>query len=453
MGLAWPPGLPSSWLNVEALTCSGSFSLSLWWWRLVTCSRDLVLSKASRKGRECAHRARLLLFSLLLFSSFSFGSSSIMGYLIAGSSVPCGSSASSVCSAFCAQMQDPGTVQNGNYCSCQTSVGQTITSCTLASCSVPSGVPVGEIGSSLTPNSDGVLPHTYCDPSDDCDTESFSGSGSGTTTTSGTMTNGQACIPTGPTSSTSSSNSSCPSGYSVADSSGCVCSNSSGDFVPSNTSTTNPSCNGGSSTAPTLSPVSPVTSDGTTSCPSGSATVTSGSSTSCYQLVYPPAVNQSSSGSIPSGGGGSGGGGGSSFHTVSPVTSSNGQLTCPPGASSISGSGGSGLTCIAYGPSSGDSTSPTSSGTSPTSSTSSAQSYPTSISLPSLPSSSVVTTALSSIPGAMESTSQSCPSPVTFTVMNHTFSITFTYACTLASKVRPIVIGVFSMASLLLIVK
>ena len=456
MGLAWPPGLPSSWLNVEALTCFGSFSLSLWWWRLVTCSRDLVLSKASRKGRACAHGARLLLFSFLFFSSFSFGSSSITAYeaLDGSTSGPFFPTVQAYCQTItpsydtiepnqgdtCYMNNGGGTYSDGNAQS------YTLT------CSVPSGVPVGEIGSSLTPNSSGVLPNTFCDPSDYCDTESFAGSGSGTTTTSGTMTNGQACIPSAPTSSTSSSNSSCPSGYSVAVSSGCVCSNSSGSFVPSNTASTNPSCNGGSSTAPTLSPVSPVTSDGTTSCPSGSATVTSGSSTSCYQLVYPPAVNQSSSGSIPSGGGGSGGGS-SSFHTVAPVTSSDGQLTCPPGDSSISGSGGSGFTCIAYGPSSGVSTSPTSSGTSPTSSTSSGQSYPTSISLPSLPSSSVVTTALSSIPGALESTSQSCPSPVTFTVMNHTFSITFTYACTLAAKVRPIVIGVFSMASLLLIVK
>ena len=102
-------------------------------------------------------------------------------------------------------------------------------------CPAGSLVIIDEIGSSLTPNSYGVLPNTFCDPSDDCDTESFSGSGSGTTTTSGTMTNGQACFPSAPTSSTSSSNSSCPSGYSVADSSGCVCSNSSGSFVPSNT--------------------------------------------------------------------------------------------------------------------------------------------------------------------------------------------------------------------------
>ena len=445
MGMAWPRALSSSWLNVEALTCFGSFFLSLLWWPLVTCSRDLVLSKASRKGRECLHGARLLLFFLLFFSSFSFASSSISGLTVG--SGPCSSSGLSGCTAYCDANFNESSftpyISNGQ-CDCG-GVYFTLSSCS-STCTVPSGVPIGEIGSSLTPNADGVIPNTFCNPSDDCDTESFSSSaGYG-----GSMTNGQACFVTSPTSSTSSSSSSCPSGYSPADSSGCVCSDSSGSFVPSNNSSTNPSCNGGSSTAPTLSPVSPVTSNGSTSCPSGSATVTSGSSTSCFQVVYPPAVNQSSSGSIPSGGGG----GSSSFHTVSPVTSSNGQLTCPPGTSSISGSGGSGLTCIAYGSGTpGNSTSPTSSGTSPTASTSSGQSYPTSISLPSLPSSSVVTSALSTIPGALESTSQSCPSPVTFTVMSHTFSITFTYACSLAAKVRPIVIGVFSMASLLLIVK
>ena len=73
--------------------------------------------------------------------------------------------------------------------------------------------------------------------------------------------------------------------------------------------------------------------------------------------------------------------------------------------------------------------------------------------MPTMPTASVNVMALSQIASARESTSVSCPSPVTFNVMNHTFSITFTYACQLAAKVRPVVIGVFSMASLLLIVK
>ncbi|WCE92707.1 virulence factor TspB C-terminal domain-related protein [Acidithiobacillus ferriphilus] len=414
-------------------------------------------NKASREGRGRSRRALLLLFPLLLFSSFSFGASSITG-----ASGPSGTGCLSPLQACVDYIQAsyPGdtvgvTSYSGGVLYCTVSgpgisgTGSDPTSapsCT-ATCTVPSGTPVGEIGNSLTPNSNGVLPGTYCNPSTNCDTQSYgSSAGSG-----GAMTNGQACFPTSPTSSTSSSSSSCPSGYSVSDASGCVCSNGSGSYVPSNNSSTNPSCNGGSSTAPTLSPVSPVTSNGTISCPSGSATVTSGSSTSCYQVVYPPAVNNSST---PSSSAGGGSGGNSSFHLAAPTVSSNGQLTCPPGASTI-GSGFS-LECVVSGSGGpGNSTSPTasgSSGTSPTGSTASAQ-YPTSFSMPTMPTASVTVMALSQIASARESTSVSCPSPVTFNVMNHTFSISFTYACQLAAKVRPVVIGVFSMASLLLIVK
>ena len=443
--MAWPPALSSSWHNVEALTCFGSFCLSSWWSALVTCSRNFWLIQASGEGRGRSRRA-LPLLPLLLFSSFSFASSSLNAWH--GNS-GCESGASA-CAQVCASA--PSTYSNCSYagngvCNFSNSYDPADTSTSFAfcgsyTCSVPSGEPVvPNIGSSLTPNSNGVIPNTFCDPSDYCDTESFSSSvGSG-----GSVTNGQACIPTSPTSSTSSSSSSCPSGYSLADSSGCVCSNGS-SFVPASGSATNPSCNGGSSTAPTLSPVSPVTSNGTTSCPSGDATVTSGSSVSCYAIVVPPPTNSSSSGSVPSGGGG-----GSSFHVVSPVMSSNGQLTCQPGQSSIMGSSGS-LECIASGPGTAP-TSSTGSGTSPTASASSGTSYPSSISMPSLPSDSVVTTALSTIPGAEESTSESCPAPVTFTVLGSTFQIPFTYACNLASRVRPVVIGVFSLASLLLIVK
>ena len=433
--------LSSSWLNVRTLTCFGSFCLSLWLCALVSLWLDLTKNKASREGRGRSRRALLLLPPFLLFSSFSFGSSSISGIL----NGVCYSSGQAACNAtnsgqwFSSSSSPPG------YCDSGGSIVP-LGSCSV-SCTPPSGIPVGEIGNSLTPNSNGVLPGTYCDPSTNCDTQSYgSSAGSG-----GSMTNGQACFPTSPTSSTSSSSSSCPSGYSVSDASGCVCSNGSGSYVSSNNSSTNPSCNGGSSTAPTLSPVSPVTSNGTTSCPSGSATVTSGSSTSCYDVVYPPAVNNSSTPS-PSGGGGSGGN--SSFHLAAPTVSSNGQLTCPPGASTI-GSGSS-LECVVSGSGGpGYSTSPTasgSSGTSPTGSTSSAQ-YPTSFSMPTMPTASINVLALSQIASARESTSVSCPSPVTFNVMNYTFSITFTYACQLAAMVRPVVIGVFSMASLLLLVK
>ena len=437
---------------MRTLTCFGSFCLSLWLCALVSLWRDLTKNKASREGRGRSRCALLLLPPLLLFSSFSFA---LSGYSTVGGF--CYSSPSAACIAVGdVLMTATGTQANGCYVGSSAYIGSCImpscaagsipASCT-ATCTVPSGTPVGEIGNSLTPNSNGVLPGTYCDPATNCDTQSYgSSAGSG-----GSMTNGQACFPTSPTSSTSSSSSSCPSGYSVSDTSGCVCSNGSGSYVPSNNSSTNPSCNGGSSTAPTLSPVSPVTSNGTISCPSGSATVTSGSSTSCYDVVYPPAVNNSST---PSSSGG-GSGGNSSFHLAAPTVSSNGQLTCPPGASTI-GSGSS-LECVVSGPGGpGSSTSPTASGTSgtsPTSSASSAPQYPTSFSMPTMPTASINVLALSQIASARESTSVSCPSPVTFIVMNHTFSISFTYACQLAAMVRPVVIGVFSMASLLLIVK
>ncbi|MBU2751721.1 hypothetical protein HER14_12455 [Acidithiobacillus thiooxidans] len=334
------------------------------------------------------------------------------------------------------------------------------TSCGSLTCSVPSDIPVGSIGSSSTPNSSGVLPDTYCDSSDDCDTESVFVDINGTPTNGGSLTNGQPCIPsTAPSSSSVISNSgtSCPSGYSFADPSGCACINSSGDSIPATGSSTVAACNGGSATAPTLSPVAPVNSNGTSVCPSGSDSVSSSSgSISCYTTTIPPAVSSGSSGSVPNDGGS---GGSSSFHTVPPVTNSQGQTVCPPGSSSISGSNGSGLTCIAQGSASGSGTSPTSSGTSATSSTgsatapSSSTSYPASVSMPTLASASVVSTALGTIGSINETSSQICPSPITFSLMNTSFSIPFTYACNLAGDVRPIVIGVFSLASLLLIVK
>ena len=427
---------------METLTCSGSFCLSLLLCALVSLWLDLTKNKASREGRGCAHRALLLLLPLFLFSSFSFGASSISAWHLNGSLSPFATELDA-----CQSWNASATFNNSStpyYCYVSGSSAYIDVGPMSVSCSVPSGMPVGEIGNSLTPNSNGVLPGTYCDPSTNCDTQSYgSSAGSG-----GSMTNGQACIPTSPTSSTSSSSSSCPSGYSVSDASGCVCSNGSGSYVSSNNSSTNPSCNGGSPTAPVLSPVSPVTSNGQTSCPSGSATVTSGSSTSCYQVVYPPAVNPLAT----PGGSPGGSGGGSSYHLSAPTKSSNGQLTCPPGASSIGN--GSSLECIVSGPA--PISAPTgsgTSGTSPTSSASSSPQYPTSFSMPTMPTASVNVMALSQIASARESTSVSCPSPVTFNVMNHTFSITFTYACQLAAKVRPVVIGVFSMASLLLIVK
>ncbi len=443
MGMVRHRVLSSSWLNVEARACSGFLFLSLLWCALVFSWLNYVYVKASREGRRRLRRALLLLPPLLLFSSLSFASSSISG----NTDVSNGSCTS--CSTACISLggtEYPGSL-NGSNCACEGSSGAVFApSLCTQSCTPSSGEPIGEIGTSLTPNSNGVVSGTYCSPSTFCDTYSFSSSAG----TGGDMTNGNACFPTSPTSSTSSSSSDCPAGYSVSDSSGCICSNGSGSFVDSNNSDTNPNCNGGSPTAPVLSPVSPVTSGGVTSCPSGSASVSSGGSISCYQPVVPPAVNP-----LATPGGSSGGsGGGSSFHLAAPTKSSNGQLTCPPGASSI-GSGSS-LECIVSGPGgSGSSTSPTSSGssgTSPTGSTGSS-SFPNSFSMPSMATVSVVVSPLSSVAAAHELTSQVCPQPVTFDVLNHSFSITFTYACQLAAKVRPVIIGVFSMASLLLIVK
>ncbi|MEY2336380.1 hypothetical protein, partial [Acidithiobacillus ferrianus] len=73
------------WLNVEALTCSGFFFLSLWWCVLVFSWLKYFCVKASGEGRRCAHRALLLFPSLLLFSSVSYGASSVSGIMYVGS--------------------------------------------------------------------------------------------------------------------------------------------------------------------------------------------------------------------------------------------------------------------------------------------------------------------------------------------------------------------------------
>ncbi|MHB1735229.1 MAG: virulence factor TspB C-terminal domain-related protein [Acidithiobacillus sp.] len=420
-----------------ALACFGFLFLSLWLCALVFSWLNALIGIASREGRGCAHRALLLLPPLLFYSSLSFGSSSISGFAGNG---PCVGSFAAACAQY------PGVVGTNGLgspdCEYPTDANYTYNIITCSEDCIPSsGEPIGTIGTSLTPNSNGVVPGTYCSPTTYCDSYSFSSSaGSG-----GDMTNGIACFPSSPTSSTSSS-SNCPSGYSPADASGCICTNGSGSFTDSNNSDTNPSCNGGSSTAPVLSPVSPVTSNGQQSCPSGAASVSSGTSISCYQPVVPPAVNPLAT----PGGSGGGSGGGSSYHLAAPTKSSNGQLTCPPGASSIGN--GSSLECIVSGPA--PISAPTGSGTSGTSPTgSTASGYPTSFSMPSLPSVGVTSSAISSLYSPTLGTVQSCPSPVTFSVMNHTFSISFQYACSMAAIVRPIIIGVFTFASVIFVLK
>ncbi|MHB8199749.1 MAG: virulence factor TspB C-terminal domain-related protein [Acidithiobacillus sp.] len=402
-----------------------------------------MMSKASGEGRGRSRCALPLLLPLLFFSSFSFGASSldvVTGRYLCNSP---GATWQAI------NFPSPGCATAPSASSFCGSAGfySTEFSCSTVTCSLPSNAT--EVSGSTW--SQYFAAGSYCDPSSNC-VESSAVAGAGEYI----VASGAACFPksvpaTAPVVSSSTPNAppppgSCPVGYYVADASACVCTNGSGSYVQVYGASVISSCNGGHSTAPTLSPVAPVTSNGVTSCPAGSSSVSSGSSTSCYTVVIPPSINSSSSGTTSGGAGG-----GSSFHLVAPVTSSNGQLICQSGQSSIMGSSGS-LECIA----SGSGTAPTSStgsGTAPTGSTSSAPSYPTSISMPSLPSFSVTKVALGTIPGAQESTSETCPAPVTFSVMGHTFSITFTYACTLAGQVRPIVIGVFSLASLLLLVK
>ncbi len=429
---------------MRTLTCSGFFFLSLWLLRLVSCSRDLTKNKASREGRARLCAALLLLPSLLFFSSFSFA---LTGYL--GTSC---TSMSNACTQYCSTRNStPTTTASGYNCSCSPGpddpYGANVnnSTCTV-SCSPPSNATL-VTGSTW---SQYFASGSYCDPASNCVVSAvYAGS------FSYLVTQDSACfsktVPATAPSVSSTSNAppppgSCPSGYYLADASGCVCTNGSGSYVQVYGAPSISSCNGGHSTAPTLSPVAPVTSNGVTSCPSGTASYSSGGSTSCYSITIPSPTNLLSTPS-PSSPGGSGGN--SSFHLAAPTVSSNGQLTCPPGASSI-GSGNS-LTCIVSGPSS--STSPTASGTSGTSPTGSTGSGVSSFSMPTMPTQSVTVTALSQITAAHETTGQACPAPVTFSVMGSTFSIKFKYACMLAAQVRPVVIGVFSMASLLLIVK
>ena len=421
---------------------------------MVSLWRDLTKNKASREGRGRSRRALLLLPPLLLFSSFSFASSSIT---VTQYQCSFGYSSTTVASSSdCISWAD-SLVPSGESCS--------IASSSQFTCTGGQAGSYGPISKTFTctPPSNATLvtastwsqyfaSGSYCDPASNC-VESATYAGN----YAYVVTQDSACFPktvpaTAPVTSSSSNApppvGSCPSGYYIADASRCVCTNGSGSYVQVYGAPSISSCNGGNTTAPTLSPVSPVTSNGTTSCPSGTASISSGGSTSCYSISIPPPTNFVSTPS-PSGLGGSGGG--STFHLAAPTVSANGQLTCPPGASTI-GSGSS-LECIVSG-SPSSSTSPTASGTSGTSPTGSTGSgYPSSFSMPSMPTVSVSVTPLSQLASAHETTGQTCPSPVSFSVMGSTFSISFKYACQLAAMVRPVVIGVFSMASLLLIVK
>ncbi len=415
---------------------------------------SLTKIRASGEGRWRLRRALLLLPSLLLFSSFSFASSSL--YSSYQCSVNGGgffdiSSLSGVCQHW--NPSATGTAVVGSF-TCTLSGSSYPGQCSgLGSpivCSPSSSEPV--VGSGMGQNGNSIAGN-FCDSNTGCVSSYFqNGSGGQTLVTSGASCvqcgSGFNISPTGScvstTATTSSTpSSSCPSGYSVSPD-GCSCQSGSTYVSPTPLPA---SCQAPAApplTAPVLSPVSPVTSNGQTSCPSGSSSISNGSLTSCYVVQRLPQNNTQAS----PGGGGGGGGGNSTFHLAAPTKSSNGQYSCPPG-SSVIGSGSS-MVCVVSGVAP---TASTGSGTSPTGSASSGNNYPTSFSMPTMPTESVSVLALSQIASARESTSESCPSPVTFSVMNHTFSITFTYACQLASQVRPVVIGVFSLASLLLIVK
>ncbi len=291
---------------------------------------------------------------------------------------------------------------------------------------------------------------SFCDPNTDCVTtgQQFESGGSFFNTF---VTNGQSCAPTASTVSPSSG-APCPSGYSPL-SNGCECVSSSGNsYVSSSTAATNSACNGGSSSTPVLTPSAPVSSStsgaysvpGTSAyCPAGSGyLVTSSGQVECLGQSYVPS------------------GSNSSFKVVPATQQSNGSYVCPPGASSV-GSGSS-MQCIEPSGSGsgsapyGSGSSPTasgSSGTSPTGSTSS-QSYPSSLSVPGLPSVGVQSIPLSSIPSVSSSgSSVSCPSSLTFDVFSHTFKVSFQDICTVSGDVRPVVIGVFSLSSLFLLAR
>ena len=455
MGMAWPRGLSSSWLNVEALSCFGSLFLSLWLRVLVFLWPDLTKIKASGGGRARSCAALLLLSPLLLFSSFSFAASSITGFINAPGASCSTLNCSVACAADLGSRYLSGVPDSSGGCACTyNDGGGTSDFSSPPSCSVSCIPSSGELVVSSGMGQNGrAITGNFCDSNTGC-VSSYFNNGSGGDTL---VTSGSACVQCGSgfdisasgscvavtASAASTPASSCPSGYSLA-SGGCSCVSGSSYVAPSPLPS---SCTPvGNPTAPVLSPVSPVTSNGVTSCPSGSSSVSSGSTISCFVIVNPPAANPQAS-PAPSGGGG----GGSGFHITAPTQSSNGQYVCPPGASVIGGSTPGSMECIVSGP--GPISAPTASGTSATSSASSAPSYPSSISMPALPGASVGSVSLGSIPGASESTSDQCPAPVTFDVMSHTFSITFTYACDLAARVRPVVIGAFSLASLLLIVK
>jgi hypothetical protein len=439
----------------------------------VMISQKIKGAGENARARSASAFARLSLFLLLFFSSFCFATT----YPYPSGYSPC-SSSSDVATWSCADgssgsfsycvssdlANNPGWAYDYSNCGGSTCAifgtyngGSPVDlgNATLSSCSAPPPSSSPSNGSCSPAVGEAVDPSmstsgSFCDPNTDCVTtgQQFEYRGNFFNTF---VTNGQSCSPTASTVSPSSG-APCPSGYSPL-SNGCECVSSSGNsYVSSSTAASNSACNGGSSSTPVLTPSAPVSSStsgaysvpGTSAyCPAGSGyLVSSSGQVECLGQSYVPS------------------GSNSSFKVVPATQQSNGSYSCPPGASSV-GSGssmqciepsGSGSVSAPY----GSGSSPTASGSSGTSPTGSAasQSYPSSLSVPGLPSVGVRSIPLSSIPSVSSSgSSVSCPSPLTFNVFSHNFQVSFRDICTVAGYVRPVVIGVFSLSSLFLLAR
>lgn len=435
---------------------------------------SVVMIPARWKEADARARGRfagaLCVALLFLFSSFSFAST----YPYPSGYSPC-SSSSDVATWSCADgpsgsfsdcvssdvASNPGWVYDYSSCSGVTcsifgtyngggpvDLGQA----TLSSCSAP---PPSSSPSSSSPSSGSCSPAvgepvdssmstsgSFCDPNTDC-VSTGSQFTSGGVTFNTFVTNGSSCSPTASTVSPSSGIP-CPSGYSPL-SNGCECVSSSGtSYVSSLTAPTNSACNGGVSSNH-LATVSPVSSSVSGSysvpgtsvyCPSGSGYVVSSSGqVSCFVQAYNPS------------------GSNSSFSMSPALLASNGSYYCPAGDSSI-GSGSS-MECISSS-GSGSSGSGTASTGSATASTGSGSSFPSSLSTPGLPSfSGIQSISLSSSLPQVSSTSSgyTCPSSISFSVLGTSFSLSFKPLCTVAGDVRPVVVGAFSLSSLMLIAR
>lgn len=462
-------------------------------------------ASAQRRGRFASAAGAALYFSFL-FCSFSFASSPPSKLYCSnsptlsfyGNSFSYGGGPSCFNGPY--YMDSSGSIYQCSGSSCSyvpfdncTGTGTPLScssSAPLPPCSPAPGEPV--FPSMSTSGS-------FCDPNTDCVSTGSQWESNGTWFNS-FVTNGKACSPTVSTVSPTPGTP-CPSGYSPL-SNGCECVSSSGtSYVSSLTAASNSACNGGFSGSVTGSPTAPVSSTSSGAfkvpgtdqyCPAGFGYFTSSSGqVSCVGQLYTPtgsndsftltpAADTSSGYVCPPGDSSIGSGssmqcvaasgapsGAPQTFTTSPASSnSNGVYYCPVGDSSI-GSGSS-MECIStsgtsgspsasgpYGSASGSSSGTASTGSS-TASTGSGSSYPSSLSTPGLSSfSGIQSISLSSSIPQVSSTSSgySCPSSLSFTVFGKSFSISFSPLCTVAGDVRPVVVGAFSLSSLMLIAR